>query len=60
MHLLTNGRSTSIQKSQNADTHQASARQQTAIEAVDQSVVNLFAHLLEVRRMQSAFFVLLD
>jgi hypothetical protein len=29
MHLLTNGRSTSIQKSQNADTSLASARQQT-------------------------------
>jgi len=60
MHLLTNGRNTSIQKSQNADTTPASARQQTALWQSDNDTVNLFAHWLEVRRMQSAFFVLPD
>ena len=34
MHYFTNGRSTSISESQNADTMQASAQQQTALLAV--------------------------
>ncbi|WP_317349987.1 hypothetical protein, partial [Pusillibacter faecalis] len=34
MHLLTNGRNTSILKSQNADAFLASAQQQTALLAV--------------------------
>jgi hypothetical protein len=60
MHYFTNGRSTSISESQNADTMQASAQQQTTTRWSDYSSVNLFAKSLEVRRMQSAFFVLLD
>ena len=60
MHYFTNGRSTSISESQNADTMQASAQQQTTARWSDYSSVNLFAKSLEVRRMQSAFFVLLD
>ena len=60
MHSFTNGRSTSISESQNADTMQASAQQQTTTRWSDYSSVNLFAKSLEVRRMQSAFFVLLD
>jgi len=39
---------------------QASAQQQTTTRWSDYSSVNLFAKSLEVRRMQSAFFVLLD
>jgi len=39
---------------------QASAQQQTTGRWSDHSSVDLFAETLEVRRMQSAFFVLLD
>ena len=45
MHLFTNGRNTSVPKSQNADTKPAPAQQQTALRQSDYNVVDLFAHL---------------